>query len=465
MADPTPGTILEARSHRVFLAQGLFAERGLLPMATPDRRMLATDIDVLVSEYGSGFHLTRRHVECKSGGFALVDRILWLNGVRTLLGADSSYLIAADVDLAASDFAHGLDVQLFTSLHLDAWEKSIGIPGDLWPCRSDFATFDAARGRWQRLSGDKAADEAWRFLRTTLAFVEVESWLRPKYRLLNRLFRLLTEIGRQFEGYDTDQALCARYVCSALIVRLSQYLLGVCADVAGIMPTEIDKYLTNRLTFGDQDPAQAMNLTQATVVWMRELLRAKEITVPGDIDAARLHTPPAYASEVVKLVRRLLDQSQEARYLPLAVERMQFGLDTDDKLVRLRAAAGSADSLAALLKAFAARSFKLPNALIAPVRNDLAARYRGAPAKNGGTKHPPVPSDEKTEAQRSKWSGARGKGKPPAARDMSPATTDASVAPLPARETSPPQPSPEAASSEPAPKQPSFLAPTADDKA
>ena len=161
MSDPTPGIILEARSQRVFLAQGSFAERGLLPTATPDRRMLATDIDVLVSEYGSGFHLTRRHVECKSGNFALVDRILWLNGVRTLLRADSSYLIAADVDLAASDFARGLDVQLFTSLHLDAWEKSIGIPSDVWPCRSDFATFDAARLTWLRLSGDKAADDTW----------------------------------------------------------------------------------------------------------------------------------------------------------------------------------------------------------------------------------------------------------------------------------------------------------------
>lgn len=379
MADPTQGIILEARSHRIFLAQGLYAERGLLPTATPDRRMLATDIDVLVSEYGSGFHLTRRHVECKSGSFALVDRILWLNGVRTLLGADSSYLIAADVDLAASDFARGLDVQLFTGLHLDAWEKSIGIPPDLWPCRSDFSTFDTARLAWQRLSGDKAADESWRFLRTSLAFVEVESWLRPKYRLLNRLFRLLNELGRQFEGYDPDQALCGRYVCSALLVRLSQYLLGICADIAGIIPTEVDKYLTNRLTFGDQDPAQAMNLTQATVSWMRELMRARDIVMPNGIDANRLHTPPPYAQEVVTLVRRLQEQSQEARYLPLAVERMQFGLEADDKLVRMRAAAASADSLAALLKAFAARSFKLPNTLTAPMRTDLGSRYKTAP--------------------------------------------------------------------------------------
>lgn len=461
MSDPTPGIILETRSHRVFLAQGLFAERGLLPMATPDRRMLATDIDVLVSEYGSGFHLTRRHVECKSGSFALVDRILWLNGVRTLLGADSSYLIAADVDLAASDFAHGLDVQLFTSLHLDAWEKSIGIPADVWPCRSDFSTFDAARATWQRLSGDKTADESWRFLRATLAFVEVESWLRPKYRLLNKLIRLLNDIGRQFDGYDVHQALCARYLFSALLVRLSQYLLGICADVAGIMPADMDKYLTNRLTFGDQDPAQAMNLTHGTVEWIREMLRAKEIVLPGDIDAARLHTAPTYAPELVTLVRRLLDQSQEARYLPLAVERMQFGQDGDDKLVRLRAAAGSAESLAALLKAFTARTFKLPNALTTPVRADLAAQYKTVPANGGGKRTAPTISTTKPGSQPPKWPGNRGKGKPSMDARPTPPPT-ATVTPQ-TREHPRAKPRPEPPSSTPTAKQPNFLKP-ADDK-
>src|SRR5260370_12775543 len=189
MSDSSAGLLLEARAQLLFLAQGSFAERCLLPTATTDRRMLATDIDVLVSEYVSGFHLTRRHVECKSGKFALLDRILWLNGVRTLLRADSSYLIAEDVDLEATEFARSLDVELFTTKHLETWEKSVGISGDVWPCRSDYLTFDAARSVWRKAS-DKD-DEVWRFLRTALAFVEIESWLTFRYRLLNKLLRLI----------------------------------------------------------------------------------------------------------------------------------------------------------------------------------------------------------------------------------------------------------------------------------
>jgi len=378
MADASAGTTFEARAHRLFLAQGSFAERGLLPAATADRRMLATDIDVLVSEYGSGFHLTRRHVECKSGRFALLDRILWLNGVRTLLHADSSYLIATDVDLSAAEFARGLDVELFTGLHIEAWERSLGIPSDAWPCRSDFATFDNARAVWNRLAGDKPNDDPWRTFRAALAFVEVESWLTFRYKRLNKLFRLVGEISKLSDGgtLDRDQQLCARYVFSALLVRLSQYVLAICADVASILPVEVEKYISSRLTFGDQDATQATDLTTATVTWVRQALNVKGMTMPADIDPARLHVPPTYTSEVVSLIRRLLEQSHEARYLPLAAERMQFGMEADDKLTRFRAAAGFGDSLAALLKAFVARTFKVSNALAANPHADLAAAYK-----------------------------------------------------------------------------------------
>src|SRR5262245_43403547 len=122
--DLITGPELEARALRLYLAQGTFAERGLQPTATADRRMLATDIEVLVRQYTSVFHLTRRHLECKTGKIQPLDRILWLSGVRNLLRADSTYLVASDVDFGASDFAARLDVQLFSVQNIETWEKS-----------------------------------------------------------------------------------------------------------------------------------------------------------------------------------------------------------------------------------------------------------------------------------------------------------------------------------------------------
>ncbi len=205
MADqPAEGVGLEARLLRVFLAQGSFAEKRLFPAADANRRMLATDIDVLVSEYGSGFHLTRRHVECKGGKAPVLDRILWLAGVRTLLEAEASYLVLKEVNYEAARFAWDLNVQLISHKQLVDWETSLQIPTERWPCRSDFQAFEVARNRWHKLSGQKDADEAWQLLKETLAFIEVDSWLHFQYRLLNRLLRHLTTLGTELPKMADD---------------------------------------------------------------------------------------------------------------------------------------------------------------------------------------------------------------------------------------------------------------------
>ena len=74
---------------------------------------------------------------------------------------------------------------------------------------------------------------------------------------------------------------------------------------------------------------------------------------------------------------------------------MQFGLEADDKLPRFRAAAASADTLAVLLKAFVARTFRVPSALVAPVRADLIDAYMTSRATG------PAPT---SSSRRSKWS-------------------------------------------------------------
>ena len=98
--------------------------------------------------------------------------------------------------------------------------------------------------------------------------------------------------------------------------------------------------------------------------------------MPSGIDPDRLQSTPKYTAELVSLVRRLSEESHEARYLPLAVERMQFGGPRDDELKRFRAAASAGERLAATLKAFVGRAFDVRARLAAPVHDDLTKRMR-----------------------------------------------------------------------------------------
>jgi len=377
-AVPTGGTGLEARVQRLFMAQGVFAERGLFPSASADHRMLATDIDVLVSEYVSGFHITRRHAECKGGKIPLLDRVLWLRGVRRLLGADGSYLVVPDFDTDASEFARSLNIQLLTLKQLEGWEAAIPVLQDLWPCRSDYQTYDNAKAVWMKLSGSKGADADWRFLREILGFIQIDSWLSFYYRHLNKLLRLMADIAGQYERTrsDRDRELCSRYCFSALLVRLCQYILAICHDVSRLPVSDIGTYLYQRLTYGDQDPERTSGLINSTVLWIKRGLEEKGIAVPPEIDVGRLYQPPQYAADLLELVNRFLEQSNEARYLPIAMETMQFGIpEVVGKFPRLKAAASAGDSLAALLRGFVIRAFSIPKGLAEPVSSELRLAY------------------------------------------------------------------------------------------
>ncbi len=371
------GVALEARVQRLFLAQGIFAERSLWPAADVSHRLMATDIDVLVSEYSSGFHLTRRHAECKSGRrVPILDRVLWLNGVRAMLGADASYLVLESFDEDATDFARSLSVDVMTVKQLEAWEKAFNIPGDQWPNRSDFKLIDPIRKKSLDLGNQKAAQERDKIVRQAIQFVEIDSWRVFGYARLNRLLRILkalSDIPDESTSKET-RSVSARYAASALLVRLGQYLLAVCLDISRVPVSDLHSYLLNRLMYGDQDPRRARGLVQSTVDWMSQALQDRGMTIPPEVDSNRLFRPPGFSEGLVALTQKLLVAPNEARYLPVAMETEQFGKEGEGELFpRLRSAWHTGRDLAGLVRGFAIASLGVDASLLTPLREDLTA--------------------------------------------------------------------------------------------
>lgn len=298
--------------------------------------------------------------------------------MRNLLGADSSYLLVSQFDRNAVQFSKGLGVQLLNLKRLAVWEASLKIPADKWPCRADYQVFDSAREHWNKLSRGKEVDEDWQLFREALTFIEVDSWLSPQYRLLNRLFRYIGAISTSTSKYqqDEDKRLCCMYILSALLIRLAQYLLTVCLDVSSVDSTDLGSYMHERLTFGDHDPAHISSLIEGTVEWIRTALREKGTPLPAEIDVGRLYSPPHYANEFIELVQRMLNSPNEARFLPITLEVSQFGDSSPlDEFPRLKSAAAAGDSLGALLRGFIIRTFSVPTALLEPVSSELRRKY------------------------------------------------------------------------------------------
>ena len=385
--------MLEARVQRLFLAQGIFAERGLIPSAGGGRRLVATDIDVLISDYSTGFNLTLRHAECKSGSrVASLDRAIWMNGVRAMLGANSSHLILESFDEDAADFARSLGVDVMTLNQLAALERDLGIPADDWPNRSAFQLFDPKINSWFRRGKSRSASEGEKAVREAIHFVRTDSWRQFRYALLNQALRTLQVLSglARISTPDLGCGLSIRYVASAILVRFSQYVLAICHDVSRVPISDIAKYLEDRLSFGDQDPQRLRAVIGNTVMWTEQLLREKGISVPPDLSPDHMFQPPDHAQGLVGLIRELLSLPHEAKYLPISMETEQFGNELGlASFPRLRSAANAGKGLTQLSKAFLVASMGIDSSVIAPVRIELESNARGGP-RNGGAIQPPL---------------------------------------------------------------------------
>ena len=259
-----------------------------------------------------------------------------------------------------------------TVKQLETWENALNIPGDQWPNRSDFKVMDPIRRKVLDVGKHRDSSSEDRFVRETIQFIEIESWRVFSYARLNHLLRMLKELSDVCveESPKGVKSIGARYAASALLVRLSQYLLAVCHDVSRVPVSDIQSYLKNRLAFGDQDPERARGLVQSTVGWMSQALIERGIAVPREVDPSRLFQPPRFSEGLISLVQKLLVAPNEARYLPIALETDQYGSEQSTvDFRRLRSAWQTGRDLAALVKGFAVASLGVDSSLFTPLRD------------------------------------------------------------------------------------------------
>lgn len=322
------GIILEYRMQRLFLGRGIYAERSLFPAIGQAYDKQATDIDVLATIYGTGFHASRINVESKSGkNVSKLDRILWLAGVQRLIKADSSYLVALEVEQDVAEFGKKLNILTFSEIQLDLWEKSLGLAPDSWLGRSNYHIYESAASAWAKLQqSEKGQDAEWNLLKDINRFLKYDSWVTFSYSNLNRLLRLAQMLAAKLSAGESTghKKLCSKYYLAALLVRLNQLLVGVCEDVLTIPKTSLESYLTEKLTYGESG-ASSGAIVEKTLDWVAKSLKSQGLDLPDAVKSARVTNSPSYTAEFVNLVQQLLVNASETSYLPLASELSLFG--------------------------------------------------------------------------------------------------------------------------------------------
>lgn len=378
MATITSGAGLEARLQRLFTALGIHSERGLLVRTGRIEAQMATDVDILAISYTQDFHRTIYHVECKGEKRAkTLDRVFWLSGVRSLLNADRSFLVMPSEDTRSSEFARQLDVETLGLNMLNEMEDNYKIPDQWWPGRANYGFWDdlqPTRSKYADMVG--LTENLNTYLRDMYTLCFEEGWRGAPYGSLNKLLKLLKQIGEEVDVKTMPPIplQVVRMVISYGLVRFTHYLLHACQDLLFRQPLERPQFLADRLMFGNQDSRYMRLVTERSVGMIKSALAEQGVEPPPRWNTALLQTPD-YHEALLETVQRLLHSPEQTVNLPLSMELIQFGFDSEPRGV-VQAIVDSGRPMVGIVKAFIAQGLEIHSSLLDPPDIAVLASYK-----------------------------------------------------------------------------------------
>jgi hypothetical protein len=326
-AGAVKGEDLERRFARAEFADGaLVRVRYPVTHIIAGRARTVTDVDVLSIDFDSRL---RPHIgisECKStrGQSGEQDRLLWLKGLQTLIGADRSTLVRETVTEAGRDVARRIGVDLISTVELASREQVL----DHLP--PSFGTIGETTFKEQSEAADTQLKKIGDLPSGLVAFLRTDALLADTHKVLGALLTL-DEVTRTGTVLPSPLGpLIAGHALQALVSAAMR--AGGRIDAVGAAGTR--REIEYGLGTGDPHDRQLLRVAEMADTLLREELAevhqayrlAGAPPVERSVPSVRsaISQAPGWLSNFMDLAERLRRRSPIARQLPQTIDLAVF---------------------------------------------------------------------------------------------------------------------------------------------
>ena len=149
---------------------------------------MVTDVDVVAHDYNLNFYHRRLYAECKGGrNKSVLDRVVWVRGVKEMIGADHPHLVIDHCDPVSVQFARTLGVEILQAAGLNALESALRIGPTFWPGRANLAAYQPVEASIKRIVDRSTAGDLSEWLAQASEIWRDASALALSYGKLNSL--------------------------------------------------------------------------------------------------------------------------------------------------------------------------------------------------------------------------------------------------------------------------------------
>lgn len=318
----TKGDQYELRLARLLFFEGAFVKRAIDLNMSFGEGLTVTDLDILAITFSEDFRVFEAIGESKTAqgrkGPKLVDRLLWLVGLRDLVAADAAFVATAK---SASDRVRGLarrlGVEVFDEEDVSNRENIVGIDE-----QSPWGPFDPVLLEQQRDVYDAVKGDA--DLKRIYWFVRSEFWLLDAASGIKRAFGALRLLDRAWKSRpDEMRARALGWLARQVEINLTVGLVRLAGQTYREAPARSSQQLLRDLAAGPDISFEALTRISGQVDRFVTSLLHELKAEPGQHANAlgAFHpTPPKYAESLIEVVERLAAEPKASTHLPRYVD-------------------------------------------------------------------------------------------------------------------------------------------------
>lgn len=320
------GADLERRVGRVEFGDGSLV-RLRWPVPSPADSMRAiTDVDVLAIDFDSRLRPQVSIIECKSirGQAGEQDRLLWLTGLRRVVGAQRAVLARETASRNGRELAKALGIELISEPELEAREQehkwlpnNFAMIGD-----SIFSELDKRASRQLKSVGTVPAP--------LLSFLRNDSLLAAPYRIVGALSTLSEVVEKGSVLPEPAGQVVASHAFQALLIAAIKSASQI--DAIGIRG--VREQIEESAFVGDPGDRRIIRILRLADALLRDQASrlhkayvesgARPITWSIPRLADELNRPPQWLERYCDLALRLRRRPHLSRQLPQTADLLLY---------------------------------------------------------------------------------------------------------------------------------------------
>lgn len=303
------GYLLEYRIRRLLYHMGYFVKGGIIIRTSLDNQSEdITDLDVFGIQMSKNFSSSNIWADCKAGKAKPLERITWLNGIRSYLKVDEIIFVKKGIRLNVKEFARSQNIQILDTNIVTKLEKVYGIDKDDWRGSWDYDIQTKSLQVFQEI--DVYSKKS---IKRMIEFIKCEYWTLDNYRRVKKSITAMKQLLEIIKlPINTEQVVGVKWLIYENLVLFVLATLNICKEIYYLDDGNKRDIVNNGLSSGILSERQSEEFVNASYRLAYSLIKSQIPDFNEKINPPKYEVkPPSYFEAYYNLILRISNNPLE----------------------------------------------------------------------------------------------------------------------------------------------------------